>query len=692
MIQPIGYIYIRNHPSYHIYDACKLGKATNIPERDSNYATGEIIRGSFDQVFEVHSENLGDIEKLLQSEFQEFNIKYDAGTEFYNTQIITLIEPFFQENGIIYKKLTKNDIDDLLRPNRIKDNKYTPREEQRIIIETASKYFQKNNKGILVIPCGVGKTLISLWTTIELRLNTILIGVPNILLLLQWKNIISELFPNTSCLTVSNGIYIENITSFLINNWNKCIVITTYSSSHKLYKATQNIFFEFDMKILDEVHHLTSISIADEYKKTYINMLKIKSDKQLSLTATLKILENQENKREEDIVISNDSVIHFGEIIDRKCLLWAITKNIICDYLIQTFVGSKEELDKLYTIEEDDKQLFLSAFAALKSIYDGYSHHILIYSNNKENCEKIIQYIKNILEDKYFDMSEIYYSDYHSEMKSIYQKDILNNFDKSKFAIISCVYCLGEGYDNHNIDAVVFAENMGSNIRIVQSALRASRKNKNEPDKITKIILPILDDNSELKQIRDIIYQMSLEDETIIQKIKVFRLDIKKFSLTRLPKKSVCDNNYDEELTQKLRLKTIKRSVYGTTYEKARQIIMDKNIRNKEEYFELCEKDNRLSNEPEVIYEGRFTSWIEYLSIKRIYYDLKTCIEKINELLNKHNEIKKNYLDLSIICFELCKLDPMFPPHGLWAEYYNVKDLQDIIIYNYNKKKNGAAI
>jgi hypothetical protein len=28
------YIYVRNHPSYDVDDACKMGKANNIPERD----------------------------------------------------------------------------------------------------------------------------------------------------------------------------------------------------------------------------------------------------------------------------------------------------------------------------------------------------------------------------------------------------------------------------------------------------------------------------------------------------------------------------------------------------------------------------------------------------------------------------------------------------------------------------------
>ena len=47
------------------------------------------------------------------------------------------------------------------------------------------------------------------------------------------------------------------------------------------------------MKILDEAHHLTTNEMKlEETTRTYIEMLKIKSLKQLALTATLKLLEN----------------------------------------------------------------------------------------------------------------------------------------------------------------------------------------------------------------------------------------------------------------------------------------------------------------------------------------------------------------------------------------------------------------
>ena len=724
-----GYIYTRNHASYEIYDACKLGKAHNIPERDTQYATGEIKRGYFEAVFEVPIEKMGIVERLLQNEFRELNVKYDAGTEFYNKKIITLIEPYLITLGIKYKKLSKQEISDLVRCNRVrqtmkkintkafiqilkskKTNKqivtYTPRDYQEIIIKKSYEYFQNNEKGLLIIPCGVGKTLISLWITQELKSNTILIGVPNKLLLKQWKEVICSLFQLIPYLIVSGGVEIENIMQFLENNQKKCIVITTYLSAHKVYTATQNISFVFDMKINDECHHLTShnMRLADTSKK-YIQMLNIPSVKQLSLTATLKQLESM---RDDGIVVSNDNVEYFGEIIDRKCLLWAINKNIICDYVIQTIITNEEQLEqqllRFNIREENDKRLFLSAFTSLKSIFDGHSHHLLNYANNKDNSFKIMQYIKMLLDHKYFDMPELYYSNYHGTMKSKDQTDIINKFDKAKFGIISCVYCLGEGYDNDNIDAVVFSENMSSNIRIVQSALRASRKNKNDTNKKTKIILPILNrddwlennENQDLKKVREVIYQMGLEDETITQKNKVFRINIEKQKSTKREKgeREIVDEfgEYEHELTQQLKLKTIKRTALSTTYEKARKIIADKNIKSKESYYELCDKDNRLSKEPEIVFKGQFTNWIEYLSIERVYYDLETCKNKVGEYLLLRPETKKYYLDLSIVSNELCKIDALFPPNGLWVEYYNVKDLRDIITITHKKKKMGVIL
>lgn len=710
-----GYIYIRQHESYNIENVCKLGVTTNIPERDNQYVTGEIRRGYFNNVYEISIKQLNIIDNLLKYEFQYLNVKYNGGTEFYNKQIIDLIEPFFNTIGIKYRKLSSNEITKLTKNNRIKhiikkidiksliqllksnSKMYSPRDNQLNIINNSYNYFQSNNKGLLVIPCGVGKTLISLWITQKLDSNTIVIGVPNKLLLKQWEKYVKIIFRFMPYLIISSGITIENIINFLDINKSRCIIITTYSSSYKVYNAIHNTSFVFDMKINDEVHHLTShnMELSNTTKK-YINMLNIASNKQLSLTATIKHIENIDDN---DTVISNDNIEYFGEIIEKKSLLWAINEKIVCDYIIQTIITNDEQIErqtiKFNITEENDKRLFLSAFASLKSICCNHSHHLLIYANNKDNTLKIIQYIQLLLDNKYFVVDNFHYSNYHSDMKSRDQKEILNSFEKSKYGIIACVYCLGEGWDFPLLDGVVFAENMSSNIRIVQSALRASRKNSNEENKITKIILPILNndwiDNSEnpdFKKVKDVIYQMSLEDETIIQKIKVIKIDIKKHKTVIKDDKIEIDHfgEYDNELTDKLKLKTIKRVQLDITYNKAKQIIATKNIQCKEDYYKLCNQDIRLPEDPEFIFKKQFVNWIDYLSIDRKYYDFDTCRNKINQYMIEYPDIKDT-IDLSATCIKLCELDKRFPPSDLWLEYYNVKKIQEIIIFNKINKK-----
>jgi superfamily II DNA or RNA helicase len=728
-----GYIYIRNHPSYLSYDGCKLGKANNIPERDSQYATGEIKRGNFEIVIEMSKDLIGIVEKMLQNYFNSlgFHIKYDAGTEFYNLAIIKLIVPYLEKTNIKFKVIPNEEIHDLIRSYRIrklmnkekiktfiknlqikrtKKSLYIPRPYQTLIVNDSVNYFQTNDKGMLILMCGVGKTLISLWITQQLYLNkkTIVIGVPTKLLLDQWNKTINDLFPEIQVLIVSGGKSEEDIEQFLENIEENCIVLTTYSSSHKVNSVSQRINFTFAMKILDEAHHLTSHNMRlANTAKTYIQMLNIPALKQIALTATLKQLESM---GDDDNVISNDNVAHFGEIIDRKNLLWAINNNIICDYVIQTIITNEEQLEqqleKFNISDENDKRLFLSTYASLKSINEGHSHHLLIYSNNKDNSLKLIQFVILLLENNYFQLPDLYYSNYHSEMNSKFQENILNRFEKATQGIITCVYCLGEGWDFPLLDAVVFSENMNSTIRIVQSALRASRKNKNEHNKKTKIILPILnrdDDwlenkaNPDLKKVREVIFQMGLEDETISHKIKVCHIEIKKQNPKPKPdsKPLLLEDfgEYDEELTQKLRLKTTTRTALGTTYEKTRKILVEKNIKSKTAYMELCERDNRITSDPEIVFKSQFTDWIDFLSIKRgVYYDLNTCKSKVADYIAHHPNIRNSYLQLDVVCCELSKLDPLFPPNGLWVEYYKVKDLRHIISNIAPKKKNKYDI
>ncbi len=109
-----------------------------------------------------------------------------------------------------------------------------------------------------------------------------------------------------------------------------------------------------------------------------------------------------------------------------------------------------------------------------------------------ENSKNITSYINKLIGKGIFNnVKNLFCSSYNSCISKKEQKEMLEKFESSEKGIINCVYCLGEGWDFPLLDGVVFAENMTSEIRIVQSALRASRKNKNDESKVAKILLPI---------------------------------------------------------------------------------------------------------------------------------------------------------------------------------------------------------
>jgi superfamily II DNA or RNA helicase len=698
-----GYIYIRFHESYDKYDVCKMGKATNIPERDSGYIPGEFVRGKFVIAFGIYAPNTSDkIEKILQNHFKHLNIvnkneeNRNGGGEFFHKTIVDLIEPFLQVNNIKHIKLSSQDIKYLIRTQRIRkitdkinktklmvalkrnSNERTPRIDQLSIIEKTTYHFSNNKNGILILPCGVGKTLISLWSVERIGCKTILIGVPNDLLLRQWEKELKFMF-GYPCLVVCKGVYINDIEEFLIENKYECIVITTYSSSHKVKKATLNAKFVFMIKINDECHHLSSTNISITLDKRFINMLKIQSVKQLSLTATIKNVEGKDT-------ISNNNIDLFGQIIHKKCLLEAIQEKTVCDYEILTTVVD-DDFKSFDIKDNDDKRLLITAYLTLKSILEGHIHHALIYANSRKNSERIMEHIQNLLSNKYFQIPGLYYSDYDGSMNYKKQESILKYFRESSKGIISCVYCLGEGWDFPLLNGVVFAENMSSNIRIVQSALRASRKNRNEPHKTTKIVIPILyqedwynnNDNCDFQKVKEIVYQMGLEDVTIEQKIKVFEVKGLKPRAHGEQTKPEYLGDYDDLTTKEIRLKCIQRATFGISYEKAKRIIADHGVKNKEEYFDLCCRDIRLPNDPEEDFKGSFKNWIDYLGIKQEYYDLVICKKKIDEYLKLYPKIKEHYPNMSLICEKICELDSLFPPSGLWIDYYKVNNVNQII-------------
>lgn len=76
----------------------------------------------------------------------------------------------------------------LLNGVKIKQTKFVPRSHQKDAVNKAVNYFENSERGQLILPCGAGKTLTSLWTKEGLNSHITLVLLPSLSLLRQIKN------------------------------------------------------------------------------------------------------------------------------------------------------------------------------------------------------------------------------------------------------------------------------------------------------------------------------------------------------------------------------------------------------------------------------------------------------------------------------------------------------------------------
>ena len=390
-------------------------------------------------------------------------------------------------------------------------------------IEEAIKVFIDDNNYKLFWCCGLGKTKTSLSIAKRLNFSNILIAVPSILLLDQFAEDIKNFYPLTSIFKYySKGKekkkLSDNLSDYLKTIKRYKIVLTTYHSSEKILQIVNNLNFQFDFVILDEAHHLHS-----KDSKLFSSILDIPFKKRILLTATPYI--GKETKK----VFSLESTSIFKGKNNTKSVSWAIKNNYITNYNIiilnleiTTLDNDLIDVNKIY-----NRELVLAAYMALKCIFNDISKKIIIYCN-KVASAKYTQEIINILLKNHSNNSKLFNTlnkrinigNYELNGEDNQEKRVitLNAFKDIEYGIMCSVQLFGEGYDYPELDSVLFAEKMSSDIRIVQSGLRPCRKDKNNPNKIANILLPSYDNNFD--KLKQVIIKMKSVDN-IIDKIQI---------------------------------------------------------------------------------------------------------------------------------------------------------------------------
>jgi hypothetical protein len=705
MSQTKGYIYIRFHESYEKYNACKLGKTQNIPERDNTYVTGEILRGKFEHVFEVSYEKMDNIENLLAKEFCKLNIKINGATEFYTTKIIELIEPFFIKQEIEYIKLTTKEISYLIRCYRIKkitckinirsliqalkdkktDSEYNwnERKYQTDIINFSKNELLSQNKLYIELPTGGGKSYIVYNLLKSLKSDFIIIVSPRKIVNLQ--NISKKYIQ----ILKDNYITFNYSTDKNFDNWlklsDKKIVICCTQSIEKIYKKIMINKINNITVWFDEAHWSIEECIDDLQDKQHLsfwllNNINIKCRIFTSASPNKqKILQNK------NIFGKLYSPIKIKELIDLKWL------SSIIPYVYSENIKNVDNINYIISDFNEKKRKFGFSFHnKQENAFNLFYNHYIQYKNNQTYIKPFLLVGDDFTKKKEPKLQKIELEYEYRDIK-IYEKTI--------YSIGYVVAKYSMGYDFNKLDFICLSDPKLSSKDIIQCIGRGIRsdelgKNGSNKEKILNISLPVYIDgngNNKYKKVIEVlkylIYDIEITPEEIIYKNR-YNNDSKKVKSKSNNYDGI--NNVESTLLKLLELEN-KRTNLGTSYENTRKIIAHNNIKSKEDYYELCKKDNRITKEPEIVFKKQFTNWIEYLSIERVYYDLKTCKNKVCEYLSLYPEIK-NHLNLLKVSNELVNIDSLFPPNGLWIEYYNVKDLSDIITITNKKKKTGVNL
>lgn len=665
-------------------------------------------------------------EEILVIEDEILQLHKNERNEFFQTEYFYCKDKKFHQSiidvldkrKINYKVHNTHNFDrkyydnkpDTFEPKQIQiiNNEFTPYYYQQEILDKIDEFYKNNNIRKLIWACGLGKALLAIFIVQKLNCKSVVIGVPSIYLMKQMKNEIMRIFNNHKNIlyvggeTEKNELYTiksttkeDDINKFVNKKSSDCkFLITTYSSCNLLLN------YSFDFKIGDEAHHL----VGSEFEKTKDSFHKIKSNKTLFMTATEKVVENNRTNK---VVYSMDDINIFGEYIDIKSINWAIENKKITDYNLIILKNTEEEINKIIInlgLSEnkellDNKNLFLSAYMALKSIekYNDLTH-ILIYTNKTENANLVNVYIDIILKLNIINIDKTNY--YNKALHSNSNKNLndiklsddmikegeITKFKKASWGIISSVYIFGEGFDCPKLNGVIFCENMESDIRIVQSTLRPNRLDRDFPNKKAYVIIPYIDtenfitDNESFDKCRKIIAKIRNVDERIEQKINVVSLNKSSSKPSDDPKEKIKYHHIIEngdELTKimlRLRYSRALGSIHSEEQDEfnyVRELNKELNIQSKEQYADKVIKDkhkNYIEN-PEEYFKSKcvWSNWYDFIGV-----DTKKFIQDKNDWINfcKENDVKS-----SDEYNKLCKLHKELPlsPIDFYKDFSNIQ-------------------
>ena len=507
-----------------------------------------------------------------------------------------------RDSGLKYPSSLKNLSTKVNKKKINKDRSY-----QQEAINKVVDGFKKHDRGKLIMACGTGKTLVTLWIKEKLKPQTTLVLLPSLNLLSQtlfeWTTHCKDPFEvlcicsdttvgkqgRSEDMKVTDAYFDVTSDVFEISQFLKLdkpkVIFCTYQSSELLSQAQKQE--EIDLIIFDEAHRCTGLA-----KSTFTKALEnksIKAKKRLFTTATPRIFSSYvktvaSNNKYEIYGMDDESI--YGPIFFEYTFGQAIDEGWLTDYQV-VIIGVDEptvktsiderELIAINKEKYEDAETLASKIIIAKAIKNYDMKRIITFHNRVNDAQKFSNDFQDVL--KLLHMKDrpkgTIWTDYISGLMTTKDRKLkltqLKKLFLSDRGIVSNAKCLSEGIDVPSLDGVAFVDPKGSQIDIIQSVGRALRKS--EEKNLGTIILPIFikaGDNDEdkieksnFKHIWNVLKALRSHDNLLAKYLDDLRLKLGANNVQNIGKllsKVIIDlpKSYDTNFSNSLKIHLVK--------------------------------------------------------------------------------------------------------------------------------------
>ncbi|MBP5835889.1 type ISP restriction/modification enzyme [Candidatus Phytoplasma meliae] len=388
-----------------------------------------------------------------------------------------------RENNIdiIYDILVDDSEKDTRQKPNLKSLNYQLYDHQKEAVEKAKSHYQKNDKGILEMACGTGKTFVSkkIMESLLPEGGLVFYFVPWLSLLEQSMYYFNDdrilTIPvcstqeeiikkdremdlvESSIIDLSMLLSVKNLNTYR-NRYKYIMIFCTYQSRDKLIEQQRlNLLPKADFMICDEAHH--TVCKSGEQEEDCNLHEDLKAAKKLFMTATVKVYRRVKSSKDDLALFDMNNEKVYGTIFYSLDLGTAIEKDILCDYDVLVARFDKDAANKIYEqLDDETKQ----------------QSNLL----NKNFSSQENKFIKKIESDQILEQDK---QKFQYELEKFRKQKLLSNI-----AQVVAVYKAMEKSFHKNYDSTT---NSVSGIAFVNSSMKQrSRKAKNFAQNIFKIL------------------------------------------------------------------------------------------------------------------------------------------------------------------------------------------------------------